>query len=362
MRFLIILLALPISVIAQLSVPGQLTGTWVGQLYNDTTKQYHHFEIALDVEKKRPVAYSYTTFLINGQSFVGVKSIKARVKDENVLLEDDDLIFNDYPQPPSKGVRFFATLSMDTNHVLNGTWKTNATREYNALTGTLQLVRKADYSETRIIPKLEELGLAKNVSFWIPNKRTVTTLNNSRPVKQASQKDENVHGKIIPDTTITEPEMVIMIPSRPAKKEEKTMFAEPVTNAKEDTVIETANSKLNRKIETIRTVEIQQDSLVLSLYDNGTVDGDTVSILLNKQIIISRLGLTSSAYNKTIFLTPEMGDTLELIMYAENLGGLPPNTGLLIVRDGSANHEIRFSGDLTKNSAIILKRKTQHDK
>jgi hypothetical protein len=112
-----------------------------------------------------------------------------------------------------------------------------------------------------------------------------------------------------------------------------------------------------REIETIRTVEITQDSVVFSLYDNGTVDGDTVSVLLNGKVIMPRVGLLASAINKTIYLTPEMGDSISVIMYAENLGSLPPNTGLLVIREATRIYEIRFSGDLNKNSKIILLRK-----
>ena len=70
-------------------------------------------------------------------------------------------------------------------------------------------------------------------------------------------------------------------------------------------------------------------------------------------------GLMSKAINKTIYLTPEMGDSIVLIMYAENLGSIPPNTGLLVIHDGDDIYEIRFSGDLKKNSSIILKRKRE---
>jgi hypothetical protein len=55
-----------------------------------------------------------------------------------------------------------------------------------------------------------------------------------------------------------------------------------------------------------------------------------------------------------------MGDSIVLIMYAENLGSIPPNTGLLVVHDGNDIYEIRFSGDLQKNSAIILRRKKKN--
>ncbi|HRN72595.1 MAG TPA: hypothetical protein PLM81_05680 [Ginsengibacter sp.] len=116
-----------------------------------------------------------------------------------------------------------------------------------------------------------------------------------------------------------------------------------------------------RKIETIQTVQLASDSIVLSLYDNGIVDGDTVSILLNGSVLLSRIGLKEEAFNHTLHITPEMGDSLNLVMYAENLGSIPPNSGLLIVRDKSKTYEIRFSGDLQKNSAIILLRNKQNE-
>jgi hypothetical protein len=44
-------------------------------------------------------------------------------------------------------------------------------------------------------------------------------------------------------------------------------------------------------------------------------------------------------------------------MFAENVGSIAPNTGLLIIKDGGKRYEIMFSGDLQKNSSIVLKRR-----
>jgi hypothetical protein len=50
---------------------------------------------------------------------------------------------------------------------------------------------------------------------------------------------------------------------------------------------------------------------------------------------------------------------MELVMYAESLGSIPPNTGLLVIRDGKQLYEVRFSGDLQKNAAIVFNRKKE---
>ena len=93
------------------------------------------------------------------------------------------------------------------------------------------------------------------------------------------------------------------------------------------------------------------------IFDNGSIDGDTVSVLMNGKVIMPRIGLLATAISKTVYLTPEMGDSVSVVMYAENLGSIPPNTGLLVIHDGAKIYEIRFSGDLNKNSKIILVRK-----
>jgi hypothetical protein len=121
----------------------------------------------------------------------------------------------------------------------------------------------------------------------------------------------------------------------------------------------TAAVNVTERTTTIQqTVSFHSDSLQLSLYDNGEVDGDTVSVLMNGNIIMARERLSTNAVRKTIFI-PQNTDTVQLLMYAENLGSIPPNTGLLVVKDGKDLYEIRFSGDLHKNAAIIFKRKKE---
>lgn len=100
----------------------------------------------------------------------------------------------------------------------------------------------------------------------------------------------------------------------------------------------------------------EQDSLVLTLYDNGDVDGDTVTVVMNGNVIFSKAGLSTKANTKTVYITPTM-DSVKLVMYAESLGSIPPNTGLLIVNDGEKRYDVRFSADLNTNAAIVLRRK-----
>ena len=104
-----------------------------------------------------------------------------------------------------------------------------------------------------------------------------------------------------------------------------------------------------------KSVEISGDTLLLTLFDNGEVDGDTVSVLANGVVIIPKARLSTNAIQYS--LDASGADSIKLVMYAENLGTIAPNTGLLVVRDGKEVHEIRFSGDLSQNAAIVFRRK-----
>jgi hypothetical protein len=105
------------------------------------------------------------------------------------------------------------------------------------------------------------------------------------------------------------------------------------------------------------TIYFYSDSLSIALYDNGEVDGDSVSVIINDEIFIEKQLLKSSAFRKTFYVPYDQSDSLLVVLYAENLGKYPPNTGLLQIKDGEEIFYVRFKADLDKNAAIILRRK-----
>ena len=103
---------------------------------------------------------------------------------------------------------------------------------------------------------------------------------------------------------------------------------------------------------------VESDSVELSFYDNGDIDGDSISVFLNNQVILTHQGLTARAINIYVKM-----DSLraynEIGMFAENLGTIPPNTALMVVTDGVNRYEVYMSSSLTQNSAVRLRRKTK---
>jgi hypothetical protein len=73
-------------------------------------------------------------------------------------------------------------------------------------------------------------------------------------------------------------------------------------------------------------------------------------------VLMARQGLKASAIRKTIYIS-QANEEFTLVMFADNLGKYPPNTGLLVVHDGDDVYNLRFSSDFQKSSGIVFRRK-----
>lgn len=106
----------------------------------------------------------------------------------------------------------------------------------------------------------------------------------------------------------------------------------------------------------IDEIEVDSDSLKIDFYDNGEIDGDSISVFFNQQLMAFSQKLSTRSLHFNIALDPRK-ELNELSMFADNLGKIPPNTALMIITDGEKKHEIRLSSNLEKNATVRLKRK-----
>ena len=328
MKYLLLILFFPLQAFTQ-----DITGVWTGYLYNDTTQQKVQYEIVIGEKNGKFTGYSYTIFIVDNRELTGVKSIKITRNKDHIFFEDIDLVYNNYPFDPPKGVRQLTSLTFDEElgkKVLTGKFITTRTRQYGRqVTGTIRLEQSLKPEETLLANSLNKLGLLNDL--------------NIQGVKPDVKDVAFVKEKTLPPPPIQPVEI--------EKKKPEVII--PKVEPKKDVLTELAK----RKIETIQTVFFTSDSLRLALYDNGYVDGDSVSIIVNGKVELENQRLTTQAITKTIATPRGITDSVNIIMYAENLGSIAPNTGLLIIFDGEKRHEISFSGDLQKNAAILLIRK-----
>lgn len=110
---------------------------------------------------------------------------------------------------------------------------------------------------------------------------------------------------------------------------------------------------LTRANPLIKQIETESGSIKIDLYDNGEIDGDTVSVYHNNELIVSRAKLSQKPI--TIRIAVDAGHPHhELIMVAHNLGSIPPNTSLMIVTTESKKHQVFISSTEQKNAKVVI--------
>lgn len=344
-----------------------LTGLWTGTLTNDSShalRKEQPFELALTEYRGKVYGYSRSSFVFHDTLFYIIKRVKGKIENGVCEVTDDDILTTNFPVRPDKGVRTtytFLQKEEDSTWHLDGRWKTNKTKLFFALTGGIDLHAEKNLDNSKLFPHLEELGKADDVAFYKEAKTPAPVIARNDPPKSSATENKKS------EKPVEKKEPVVTAKTNKEEKKTTTTASKPPETVKPAEVAKTlpvappvvagpAAMLKERSNGLPQVVTFKSDSLVLALYDNGEIDGDTVSLLFNGEVIIAKQMLKASALKKTIYL-PAGVDESTLLLYAENLGKYPPNTGLLVIHDGEETYQLRFSADLQQNASIIFRRK-----
>lgn len=106
-----------------------------------------------------------------------------------------------------------------------------------------------------------------------------------------------------------------------------------------------------RHFEVQESVTVSNGTITLLVWDKNRVDGDEISLYLNGKPVLENY--TVSKTKKEVIINLEPG-TNTLVMYALNLGRIPPNTAALNINDGGKKKNVTLVSDLHKSGAIEI--------
>jgi hypothetical protein len=107
----------------------------------------------------------------------------------------------------------------------------------------------------------------------------------------------------------------------------------------------------SKKMELVKEIFVDTGTIRLDFYDNGQIDGDTISVYANNFPIVSKKMLTTKPVTAYIRITPDE-QVQEVVMFGENLGSIPPNTALMIVDADDKRYQLFLTSD-EKKSALV---------
>lgn len=329
------------------SLAQNVSGFYSGTLYNDTTKHTQQYELALSDYRGKVTGWAYATFIANDTFYYSIRRVKGSKKGGNLIVEDAEMIANNFPKGPDKGVRRITQIPIsqlsegDTLANFSATWRTTATKEFYSLPGTMAMERRTDSSQSALFAHLTEMRL-------LPTQNAVATVAKKEEKPKAAQKEKETFEREGNKNTTTKNTTSASKKTTTASKNKTT----PVVAA-----VPVSIPYNQRAQKVLQTFEVASDSLILSFYDNGVVDGDVISVYVNGENIVSNSKLLAVATKKTVHLSNINSNEITLVLVAETLGEMPPNTGLLVVQDGSNRYEVRFSADLQTNATLVFKKR-----
>jgi archaellum component FlaF (FlaF/FlaG flagellin family) len=119
-----------------------------------------------------------------------------------------------------------------------------------------------------------------------------------------------------------------------------------------------ASIQLNmRTKELVKELEVSEDSVQVDLYDNGDFDHDTISVFFNGKLVQHQQLLETRKPVSFKVYVDSISTNNDLVMYAENLGSIPPNSALMVITDKDHRYEINLTSTYQKNAAVRLRRK-----
>jgi len=166
----------------------------------------------------------------------------------------------------------------------------------------------------------------------------------------------------IPEEKISQPKQNDL----PVKKNEPVkVYAPPVQKAQPVKVPEAP--KQEQKLITKKSIEEEfkirekviaadipliGDSIELRFYDNAEIDGDSISLFLNNKLLFQHIRLTAVAYTIKLPVN-ELNEHNELVMVAENLGSIPPNTSYMLAIVNEKRYEAMLKS--TEETSAVIK-------
>ena len=348
--------------ISGFSYAQNLTGIWRGYFITENMQQYRY---EVQMEQTRNNTLSGVTYSYRERSFYGKTSMTGNYKS----VSGSTLIQEIKTLEVRMALGFVACIQKclltytksGREEFLEGTFnsvfeKTDSSSGYikgeNCGGGRMYL-RKVTTSDFYIepflrkknLPKIELPSVVENNPAKPPANNNKTTTVTRTPPNQKTNKLPDTGKNILVSKPKTDSAIKTDVP---------VVKSEPLKNITVKPSLKIPAILTQRQNDLMQTLIINSEEVVVRLYDNGEIDDDTISVYLDNQLILSQKRLTASAITINLKMD-EANPDHELVMVAENLGRIPPNTSLMIVTAGDKRYEVRITSTEQKNAMVRFK-------
>ena len=110
---------------------------------------------------------------------------------------------------------------------------------------------------------------------------------------------------------------------------------------------------LGRENKLVKKIITNSKMISIDLFDNGTIDNDTIIVFDNKKLLVNKKRLSYKAIHLEFNFTDNIREH-EVIIVAHNMGTVPPNTALLLFKDGKNRQEYFITSTNKINAKLLI--------
>lgn len=349
-------LILPVAILSVFSslpcFSQNFVGQWKGQFVDKSVSTGDwggdNCEYILEIQSSgnnNVTGYSYTYFSENGKKYYTICSLEGVIDPKQKFLEVRETGRTKTNVPSNIRncfqVHRLTYFKKGNEESLSGDWLPAPGQEADCGYGKTSLSRRildkavlaTNNSSAKSVPSVNTKN--QNAAVAVPSnaisntskaKALITTANTPSVTKKIEMTENSSRDSYAPEAVSP------LVLTNPDKAPNPHSFEKRSTNV-------------------IKTIEIEKKSFRIDIFDNGEIDGDSISLFFNGELIIANKRLTDKPISLSLTLKDEV-DANDLEMYAENLGTIPPNTAVMTVTDGSKRYDLRVTSDLRKNGVI----------
>lgn len=304
--------------------------------------------LELEVNGNKVEGTSTTYFVIEGKRFYTICAIEGTLdpSSKTITAKEVRRVKANTPQwfKDCFQVHTLTYFKKGDTEELEGNWK-GAVEASNCGSGTTVLSRKQ---------------LVKNIITKAPPQNNTVVRGNPKP----NNNTQKPIVKTTPPKTNTDAAQTKPVKENPVSAGPSISKVEndndPQTKTEVKPVIAPApklpNGLEKRESKVFETIGIEEEEIIVNLYDNAEIDGDVITVLFNGEVVAAQKTLSDKPI--TLKLSAIRGKDNTLTMYAENQGRIPPNTAIMRVQNGENYYKVFLSADDKKNGSVVFRFKS----
>lgn len=356
--------------IATLSVPAQdLTGIWRGYFVTESFEQYKfELQVKQNGDNLTGVTYSYLSTIFYGKATITGSFNKVG---QNALVREIRTVELKMDKLSSACIMklMFQYEKSGKEEFLEGTYTSKfekdgvgARKGEDCGSGKVYL-RKVVSSDFYVEPFLRKVNPRGPVYDNVAPVKKDSLTGRSNTVKLTTDKPKVNKPPVVnkpvvkTQTQVSKPKPVVKTPvisqpvNKPVVDSIKKISTPEVSKPMPKATVSSPAVLTTRENLLMKSLVVNNPEVTVKLFDNGEVDGDTISVYFDNKLVLSRKGLSEKPL--VINLKMDGSDTdHELVMVAENLGRIPPNTSLMIVESGEQRFDVRITSTEQKNAVV----------